>query len=217
MMLPLALPLHRAGLNLLLIDARNHGQSDVDGISSMPRFAEDVQAALDWLRQAHPQRARKVGLLGHSVGAAAVLLAAADVADGGDAGSAIGAVIAIASFSHPRKVMGRSLQAFHVPRLLHPLLLAYVQWAIGRRFDDIAPVNTICRIQAPVLLVHGDADTTVPIDDAREIIDACPRANRRLLVVPGAGHDSVEAIRRHEPALIRFLAEQGFDLNQPGT
>ena len=30
LMLPLALPLHRAGLNILLLDARNHGRSDSD-------------------------------------------------------------------------------------------------------------------------------------------------------------------------------------------
>ncbi len=208
MMLPLALPLHRAGLNVLLIDARNHGRSDRDGVSSMPRFAEDVEAAAGWLRQAHPAQCRRLALLGHSVGAAAVLLAASEHAG-------IDAVIAIASFSHPRKVMTRSLRAFHLPHWLIPPMLAYVQWIIGRRFDDIAPARTACRSEAPVLLVHGDADTTVPIDDAHEIVRACPQRKLSLMVVPGAGHESVEAIREHEGRLIDFLRQQGFGLSAP--
>jgi len=42
LMLPLALPLPHAGLNVLLLDARNHGRSDSASFSSLPRFAEDV-------------------------------------------------------------------------------------------------------------------------------------------------------------------------------
>lgn len=41
LMLPIAAPLRRAGLNVLLCDARNHGQSDSDTFSSSPRFAVD--------------------------------------------------------------------------------------------------------------------------------------------------------------------------------
>ena len=38
-MLPMALPFHQAGMNVLLVDSRNHGRSDRDGFSSLPRFA----------------------------------------------------------------------------------------------------------------------------------------------------------------------------------
>ena len=49
MRLPLAGPFYRAGYALLFIDARNHGASDSDSFSSLPRFAEDLESALDWL------------------------------------------------------------------------------------------------------------------------------------------------------------------------
>ncbi len=49
MMLPLAAPLHERGYALLLVDARCHGQSDDDNFASLPRFAEDIDAALAWL------------------------------------------------------------------------------------------------------------------------------------------------------------------------
>ncbi len=48
-MLPFASVLHRAGYALLLFDARNHGKSDPDDFSSMPKFSEDLGHAIDWL------------------------------------------------------------------------------------------------------------------------------------------------------------------------
>lgn len=50
LMLQLALPLHRAGLNVLLLDARNHGRSDPILFSSLPRFAQDLGEAVNWVK-----------------------------------------------------------------------------------------------------------------------------------------------------------------------
>ncbi|MFZ0790572.1 MAG: alpha/beta fold hydrolase, partial [Chromatiaceae bacterium] len=64
LMLPIAAPLRQAGLNVLLLDARNHGQSDSDTFSSLPRFAEDLGQAIAWLKRQQPGRARQVAVLG---------------------------------------------------------------------------------------------------------------------------------------------------------
>ncbi len=55
-MLPVAAPLRHAGLNVLLCDARNHGQSDSDTFSTLPRFAEDLGQTIAWLKRHHPGR-----------------------------------------------------------------------------------------------------------------------------------------------------------------
>ena len=38
------------GWSVLLPDARGHGLSEADTHSSLPRFAEDLDSALDWVR-----------------------------------------------------------------------------------------------------------------------------------------------------------------------
>ena len=48
LMLPVVAPLHAAGLAVLLIDARCHGDSDGEPFTSLPRFTEDIEAGLDW-------------------------------------------------------------------------------------------------------------------------------------------------------------------------
>lgn len=202
MMLPLAKVFHGAGMNVLLFDARNHGQSARQGHSSLPRFAQDLDAAITWLRQQAWHTPGPLVLLGHSLGGAAVLLAASRRRD-------IAAVISIAAFAHPRWVMQRTLRHPLIPKGLVTLISNYVQWVIGQRFDSIAPVHTVCRIQCPVLLVHGQQDTTVPIEDAHAILAACPRTQIELLEVPHAGHASVEMIEAHAAQLYAFLRKWG--------
>ena len=202
-MLPMALPFHRAGMNVLLIDARNHGRSDRDGYSSLPRFADDLEKSIEWLRRTHPEYSRKIALLGHSVGGGAVLFAASRRSD-------IDAVISVSAFAHPKWMMQRFLKQVHVPALLIPFVIRYVEWVIGYRYDKIAPLNTVCHIKCPVLLVHGNVDSTVPVEDALSIEQGCNRPYIKLLIVENAGHESVEKIRVHEEELVQFLKESGF-------
>ena len=198
MMWPIAPPLVAAGYAVLLVDARCHGHSDNEAFTSMPRFAEDIAAGLAWLRR-HPRiDPKRLALTGHSVGAGAALLHAAQHDD-------VRAVVSLAAFAHPREVMRRLMAEKHVP---YPVLgwyvLRHVQNVIGARFDTIAPLHTITRVRCPVLLVHGLGDTTVPLEDARRLLAASGSA--RLLTVEGE-HDLRESLEPHAHCLIDFLSE----------
>lgn len=197
MMLPLARPFHSAGMNVLLFDARSHGRSDRDTFASLPRFAEDAGRAADWVRTQTP--GGRIVLLGHSVGAGAVLYAASRRSD-------IAAVISIAAFAHPRWMMQRHLRRLHIPGPLIEWILRYVQWVIGHPYDEIAPIHTICHVRCPVLLVHGERDRTVPVADTLAIKAACDRTTVEVFVVPGADHDSAAKTQDYGDRLIAFLA-----------
>ena len=202
LMLPLALPMHRAGLNILLLDARTHGRSDSASFSSRPRFAEDAGAAVDWVKAHGTDPRRQVVLLGHSVGGGAVLFEASRRDD-------IAAVISIAAFAHPEWMMRRYLARFRIPGFCTSWILRYIEWVIGHRYTDIAPMNTVCRVQCPILLVHGTADETVPVTDARAIRDHCPGKKPELLLIEDGRHDSVEQVEHHGDRLVAFLKKAG--------
>lgn len=172
---PAADVLHHHGWSVLMPDARSHGRSESDTYSSLPRFADDLDACLAWLSET-----REVILLGHSLGAAASLLCASRRQD-------IAAVVSVSAFSHPEQVMRRWLAAHRIP--FYPLgwlVNRYIERVIEYRFDDIAPVNTIARVKAPVLLVHGQQDGLVPLACAQQLQAAGARAT--LIEVPGQ-HD----------------------------
>ena len=192
LMLPLAPHLYRAGFHALFLDARNHGISEHDSFASMPRFAEDLEVAADWLRS-HPG-VTSLGVIGHSVGAGASILSASR-------GDRYQAVVAVSSFAHPGEMMRRQMKS--IPRILLALIMGFMQRLIGHRFDDFAPRNRISMVEAPVMLVHGDADPVVPIENLRELSAAHPDAE--LLVVPDGGHSDLAPFEPYIDDITTFL------------
>ncbi|MGD9786618.1 MAG: alpha/beta hydrolase [Sulfuricellaceae bacterium] len=197
MMLPLAPRLHRTGYGVLLFDARCHGRSDHDTFASLPRFAEDLEHALDWLARHPAVDPSRLAVLGHSVGAGAALLAASRC-------DRVAAVVSVAAFAHPESMMRRFLASRKIPH--HPLgryILRHVEKTIGVPFDAIAPLHTIRRVKCPVLLVHGEEDETVPVGEALALREA--GENATLYLLPGGGHDPAGEIDSHGAAVTEFL------------
>ncbi len=200
-MLPLAPLLHNAGYSVLLFDARCHGSSDEDDFVSMPRFAEDLEHAVDWLRARGDVDPGRIAVMGHSVGAAACLLVASRRPD-------IAAVISLAAFAHPAEVMRQMMRASRIPHW--PVgwwVLRHVEKVIGIPYEAIAPCNTIAWVTCPVLLVHGEADRTVPVADARLLYDRRADDRTELIVIPGASHYAINRLRERGALLAAFLAK----------
>ncbi len=198
-MLPFAALLHHNGYAALLLDARNHGFSDADSFSSMPRFAEDLENGLQWLARRPDVDPQRLSVLGHSVGGAAALLTASRRNN-------LAAVISIAAFAHPVDLMRRQMRSHRIPYVpIGWLVLRYIEWTIDARFDDIAPCNTIRRVACPVLLVHGETDCEVPLEDVHRIHSNRPNDRVELIILPDTGHNSLDAIETHGEALTGFL------------
>lgn len=94
-----------------------------------------------------------------------------------------------------------------------------VEW-IGNRDDAnalarrVSPLTYVRRDVPPILTVHGDADTVVPLSHATRLHDALTEAGapNELVIVKGAGHGTFagEQITILHDAVRRFLDKQLF-------
>jgi len=194
LLLPIAPYLHEAGYHTLFLDARNHGLSEHDDFASLPRFAEDLEVGITWLRDREDVTA--IGVAGHSVGGGAAILAASRDPE-------IKAIVSMSAFAHPREMMANQLRLTRLPGQVAGTLLWPMEKLIGHRFDDFAPLARIAEVACPVLVVHGDADKIIPVKDAFRLFEAAP--DGQILIVPGGEHSSLEPFEPHMPEMIAFL------------
>jgi dipeptidyl aminopeptidase/acylaminoacyl peptidase len=183
--------LHRAGFSVLLMDLRDHGDSDGDD----GRFAGgseeylDVLGAWDWVRsQGVP--AGRVGLLGVSFGAVTAIVAG---------GQEPGVPAVWADSAPPRTteaiglfVASQLRDPTGLSRLLVPGALLWARITAG---DDLARFDPIDQLGAyrgrSVAFAHGELDPVLPAEFASELRDratAAGAATSAAWIVPGAGH-----------------------------
>jgi pimeloyl-ACP methyl ester carboxylesterase len=200
-MLPYVAMLHPAGFDLLAFDARHHGSSDGDGYASLPKFSEDVRAAVDHVleRRGAGPGPGAVGVLGLSVGGSAAIHAAAH----DPRIAAVATVGAFADPADPRATIGRRWWVL-APGL--PLAFRLVERRIGIRFRSVAPERVIGRARARFLLVHGAEDAVVPVRHARRLAAAAGAA-ARTWILPGRGHSDPHRESGMSAALGGFFAE----------
>lgn len=74
---------------------------------------------------------------------------------------------------------------------------------------DVSPIYNVTSKFPPTLLIHGDKDTLVPLQQSEIFRDALAKAGvvNELVVIPGAGHDMV-AISKGTPRLVSWFKEK---------
>lgn len=180
----------RAGYHVLAPDSRGHGQSGGDLLSFGVKEAPDLLQWADWLRQ---EGCEKIFGLGESMGAAVLIQAAAK-------SDAFAAIVAECPFSDFRSIaeyrivtlMGsRSLPALLAAKLLVSVGILHTRLLHGLDLNLASPVESARKLKAPLLLIHGLADTNIPASHSRTIAAAQPNAS--VWFVAEAGHVNASA------------------------
>ena len=80
--------------------------------------------------------------------------------------------------------------------------------------EDISPLASADRIDVPLLVVHGELDTNVPIGEAHQLVARLRELGRPVtyLELPGEGHvfHRVDSRKRLAAAMVRFLSSHLF-------
>lgn len=174
------------GYSVLMPDARAHGISG--GLHPTYGLLErdDIRRWFEWIEREHHPAC--IFGLGESMGAAQLLQSLAPEPH-------FCAVVAESSFASFREIAyDRMGQQFHAGpwigrTILRPVVeiaLTYVRAKYHLDLATVSPEDAVARTQVPVLLIHGQIDSNIPIRHSRRIKLANPHVV--LWEVPGADH-----------------------------
>ena len=170
------------GWSAMMADQRGHGESEGTTITFGIKERFDV---LDWIHWATERfgEEQEIYLVGISMGAATVLMAA-----GEGLPEQVKGIWADCGYSTPEGVLRHTIRRQRMPEGL-----AWSFTRLGARlfggFDirETTALEAVAAIKVPVLIIHGQADATVPHGMAEELAKHCA-APVEFLSVPEAHH-----------------------------
>jgi dipeptidyl aminopeptidase/acylaminoacyl peptidase len=183
--------LSRRGIAVLRLDDRGVGGSQPgDRPGTTGDFADDVRAALAYLRSRPEIRADQLGLVGHSEGGLIAPMVAHDQQ-----------VAAIALLAAPSRPIRRILEfqrrvVVENDTTIPPSKRDSALAALARAADSAAavpgwlqyiydydPLPTARQVRSPVLIVHGSTDLQVTADQALELSSAFHQGGNRDVTI----------------------------------
>lgn len=171
------------GYSVLIMDYEGYGDSD--GRPSEEAVYRDARAARKWLAEGPRTQNLPQALYGESLGGAVSLaLAREDPPQ---------AVIVDHSFSTMAEMINRVCRGVPLSHICRS------------RYNSL---ENIREYHGPILILHGDADRFIPIEQGRRLFGAANEP-KTFLAVPGAGHDHNELLRMggetYRQAIRQFL------------
>lgn len=198
--LPFAEWLHGKGYAVMMFDFRGHGDSAGHVVSFGYYEAQDVEAAVRYLKSRRDCDPKRIVGYGLSMGGAALTMSL-------KRGNPFCGIILDSSFSDLRVA-----QSEFLARLLGPLcgevislmnVCCFFELRITPK--SIRPVRWISRAAPrPLLIIHGTADRTIPVSEGKALFAAAGEP-KSLWLVPDADH--LQAQSRHPGEYQRLVLD----------
>jgi fermentation-respiration switch protein FrsA (DUF1100 family) len=77
------------------------------------------------------------------------------------------------------------------------------------RVNDATPAEAVRDLASPVPIIHGDADSQIPLEHSRAIYANVDHDTTQLLIVPGADHGFAHGLEgpRYEVRVRQFFEQ----------
>jgi len=182
-MLPHAEYLNRAGFNIILYDLRGHGDSDPVELTSLNRMLRDFDKIMEYVLSRAEVDENAIGLMGHSIGAAASILKASQ-------DERVKAVVSSSSFADFDYLAEQTLRSRGLRRFPFQFFVK-IFWRklAGVALETISPVYQIGKIAIPLLLIHGDQDEVISAGEFEKLSKSAKKAEKFL--IKGVGHSDL--------------------------
>jgi len=184
-LLEIGFDFYQEGFEVFSLDMRAHGMSSGEEIGLGYTVVRDVGALLDWIKESEKLQNKEVYLFGFSMGGAAAINTAARRED-------VSRVISIASFTSYEDNFLYYMRRENLPEIIVAMYRPAIRLSLRLKYGvdpvDNSPINNISRISPrPVLLIHGDGDDQIPIEQGKRLF-AEGGESVDLHVAKGKGH-----------------------------
>lgn len=194
--LRLAEPLADVGHDVLLFDVRGHGRNERVPYVTIRHFRDDLMAVALYAARRFPDR--QLVLIGHSLGGAAGVLAAAE-------GAPIDGLVLIATPSDIMRITAEFLTDKGYPgRLIVVGLRPFLWRRMRSSFRSFTPARRIRELDLPILMIQPEHDERVSRDHADRLAEAAGIEYHLI-----AGHDHIDVLSAVETVSLieEFLEE----------
>jgi pimeloyl-ACP methyl ester carboxylesterase len=155
---------HGLGFNVLAIDLRAHGESGGEVCTAGFFERHDLVTLIGQLRERRPTEARRIVLVGISLGGSAALGAAASgdgIAD---------AVVVDSPIADFRTAALAHFDLLGLPgRAFQRAAIRVAEWMSGADFGEVAPIDLIRHVQCPVMVIAPEDDVFVMPTEASRL------------------------------------------------
>ncbi len=159
------------GINFFPVDYRGYGRSS--GEPTVSAMMGDCHRVLDFFLNMLAGRGRKgpVLVMGRSLGSASALELASVQQEQLDG------LIIESGFARSEPLLN---------------LLGYTMGELGLDEEHgFGNLEKIRGFRKDTLIIHGEEDELLPVEEGHELYRACGSTRKRLLIVPGAGHNDL--------------------------
>jgi len=180
-----------AGFNVLAFDFRAHGDSggQLCSFGDLERF--DVLAAVHWLRTNRPEQSQTIDGMGISMGAAALIAAAADDSDDG---RSIAAIVAYSTYNDLPSLARTLGERFYFPGagwIADHVMLPMASAQTGANLSDFSPSRLLSqRVARPVMIVHGQQDNLIDFSLGEALYQSAEQPKAKVWIEQ-AGHNDI--------------------------
>lgn len=180
--LPVLADLRRRGFSVMAVDYRGYGAST--GTASERGIYRDAEAATAYFAQYLRREGTPTIYWGRSLGCAVASYAVRHAPAEG--------LILESPFPDVRALFARN------PIMLGLSLFSSYRFSTAQHLEDY---------RAPLLVIHGDADSIIPFRAGREVFERAPGPAKTFAVLGGADHNDVHTDHpAYWPAIDRFVA-----------
>lgn len=192
----------RKGYSLLLVDERAHGESEGDYIGFGCLDRKDALCWLDWIIERCGEDV-EILMHGTSMGGATVLMAS-----GLTLPPQVKGIISDCGFTSPKEVFTHVMHSmYHLPAFpVIPAANIINKRLAGYGMDECNAAREVRKATVPILMIHGDADTFVPVSMCEDIYENIASPKQKL-IVEGAAHAEsyYKDTEAYEQALDQFI------------